>query len=407
MPIKASDYPELRLTRLQKLIDLQDAPPGLVITGLFGEDNWESDNIKWETQLGNVGLAPFIAPGSPSPKTGIPGIGSGSAYAAFWAEKIFFGEDFLNNCREPGTAQYMSAQKHLAKATRMVKNRNMRRKEWLMAKMISGTAFTYKVANGANYTIDYNIPSDLRINLSPSKYWIGGTNPNIVEDVFDIKMTMRRLNGGNIDYALFTSEVLKAMMFDPSLRNLLQKSAYGVGDFVTNPVKVLQGLLEIPNMIVYDETYQLRAGLTAAVAAGSTTECHVDNATDFEAGDVCYIYDLTADTKEEVTVASVDVNAGTITLADTTTNSYKASEDYIYINKTYLPVNKFAMFCSTIEGEKIAEFANAPFALSRTYGMRVDSHEEWDPDGIAVRVQNKGIPALYQRDALAYYKVGP
>jgi hypothetical protein len=404
--IKASDYPELKLSNIQKLIERQDNPPGLVITGLFGEDNWESDNIKWETQLGNIGLAPFIAPGSPSPKTGIPGVGMGSAYAAFWAEKIFFGEEFLNNLRQPGTQQYMSAQKHLAKATRIVKNRNMRRKEWLMAKMITGTSFTYLVQNGPKYTIDYNVPSDLRVALAPSKYWIGGTNPTIVEDIFDMKLTMRRLNGGNIDYALFTSEVLKALKFDAGLRNLLSKSAYGTGDFLANPIRVLQEILEIKNMIVYDETYQLRAYLTAASTGSSTTVYYVDNATDFEVGDVCYIYDMTADTKEEVTISAVDVNASTITMSAVTTNSYKAQEDYIYINKTYLPTNKFSMFCSTVEGEKIAEFANAPFALNRTYGMRVDNHEEWDPDGIAVRVQNKGIGALYQRDAIGYYQVG-
>ena len=53
-----------------------------------------------------------------------------------------------------------------------------------------------------------------------------------------------------------------------------------------------------------------------------------------------------------------------------------------------------------VDGQKIAEFFSAPYGLNRTYGMEVDTHEEWDPDGMWVRVQNKGLPVLYNRDAL-------
>jgi hypothetical protein len=58
------------------------------------------------------------------------------------------------------------------------------------------------------------------------------------------------------------------------------------------------------------------------------------------------------------------------------------------------------LFCDVVGGNKIAEFANAPFGLDGTFGMKADQHEEWDPDGIAIRVQNKGIPVLYQEDAI-------
>ena len=58
------------------------------------------------------------------------------------------------------------------------------------------------------------------------------------------------------------------------------------------------------------------------------------------------------------------------------------------------------MFAPVVEGDKIAEFAQAPFALDRHYGMKVDRWEEKDPDGIYIRVQDKGLPILYQEDAV-------
>lgn len=398
--IRASDYPDLRLTALQKLVERFQTPPSLLLLGLFGQDNWESDNVKWETQVGNRGLTPFVSPGSPSPTTAPQGVGAGAAFAAFWKEKMFFGEEVLNNLREPGTtAKYMTTKKRIAKETKSLKNRCERRKEWMLGKMLTGTSFTYLVNNGLKYTIDYEIPTDNVVTLAAADKWSTGASRNIVEDIFDAKTAMRGWNGGNLTHALFTSDVLKYMIFDGTIQNLLQKSSYGDGDLFANPEKVLGTLLGFGNMVLYDEVYQLRAWLTAAVTADSTTTVYVDDATGFEVGDSMYFYDVSAETKEAETITAVDVNAGTITVAAPST-SYKSQEDYVYVNKTYIPTDKFTMFCATVEDEPIAQFANAPFDLDRHYGLKVDSHEEWDPDGIAIRVQNKGIPVLYQKDAI-------
>ena len=70
------------------------------------------------------------------------------------------------------------------------------------------------------------------------------------------------------------------------------------------------------------------------------------------------------------------------------------------MTKKFLPTDKFIMFASQLDGEKIAEFANAPFGLNRQWGMKVDQNEEWDPEGLFIRVQNKGLPVLYQEDAV-------
>lgn len=401
MTIRANDYPDLRLSKLQKLIERWKSPPSLRLTKLFGQDNWDSDNVKWETQIGNRGLTPFVAPGSPSPTTAPQGVGAGAAFAAFWKEKMFFGEEFLNNLRQPGTtAKYLSAKKRIAKETKSLKNRCERRKEWMTAKMLTGASFTYLVQNGLKYTIDYDVPSDQVVELGASRKWDDGASRNIVEDIFDSKSDVRQANGGNIDYSLFTTEVLKLLIFDPTIQNLLSKSSFGDGDLFAKPKQVLASLLDILNMELYDEVFQLKAWLTAAVTADTTTTIYVDDPTDFEVGDTLYFYDVSARTKEGETISSIDVNAGTITVDTAPATSYKSQEDFVYVNKNYIPTNKFTMFCSMVEDEKIAEFANAPFDLDRHYSLKVDTHEEWDPDGIAVRVQNKGIPVLYQEDAI-------
>jgi len=401
MGFNAKDFPDLELKKLQKLVERFTTDPNLLLVNEFGEDKWDSDRIKWETQIGSRGLTPFVAPGVPSPIMGMEGTGMSEAFAAFWKEKIFFDEHFLNNLRTPGTTdQVLSKQRRIAKEMRKLKNRSMRRKEWMFAKMLSAGTITYQVYGGLKYSLDYGIPSDNLVSLAASRYWDTGVSRNIPEDIFDAKLTMSNANNGKIMNALFTSEILKLFLFDTHMLTLLNKSNYGQGDFLANPIQVLKNLFGLPNMYLYDEQYQLRTWLTAAVTADSTTTIIVDDITDFEAGDTLYFYDVSAKTKEAETISSISVANSTITVSTAPSTSYKASEDYVYTTKKFIPTNKFCMWCSEVEGEKIAEFANAPFDLDRHWGIKIDEHEEWDPDGIAVRSQNKGLPVLYQEDGI-------
>ena len=58
------------------------------------------------------------------------------------------------------------------------------------------------------------------------------------------------------------------------------------------------------------------------------------------------------------------------------------------------------MFASSVDNQQIAEYKKAPFSLDRHYGVKVDRKEDWDPEGVWIRVQDKGLPILYQRDAM-------
>jgi hypothetical protein len=402
MPHGKSDIPDLRLENLQKLISSFTAAPDLVLTGMFGAgENAITDNIEWESIIGNRGLTPFAAPGAPAQATAPGGLAKHFAAAAYWKEKMAFDEVFLNNLRQPGTVNtYESAQARLARETRSLRSRCDRRKEWMYAQMLSAGSFSYSAPKGVKISVDYGVPSSNIVTLSAARQWDSGSQRNILEDVMDAKLVIQSSCGGVVDTAMMTTEVLKMLILDSGIQTLVSKSNFGDGSLLARPNTVLSGLLEIPNWYVYDEQYQITAWLTAVVTGTSTTAVSVDDASDFVAGGTLRFHDVSAGTYEDETISSVDVEAGTVTVATAPAASFKAGEDKVTMTKKFLPIDKFIMFASSVEGNKIAGYFNAPFGLNRSYGLYVDTHEEWDPEVMWIRVQNKGLPVLYNRDAL-------
>jgi hypothetical protein len=70
------------------------------------------------------------------------------------------------------------------------------------------------------------------------------------------------------------------------------------------------------------------------------------------------------------------------------------------MKKYFIPDDKFCLFATAVDGSPIAEYKTAPYGLGRHYGLFTDRKEEWDPEGVFIRVQDKGIPVLYHRDAV-------
>jgi hypothetical protein len=402
MPIGINDISALRLTVLNKLVTKYLVPPNLVLKNMFRSVNYESDNIEWESQIGSRGLTPFAAEDAESPAAAVPGVGENSAHAAFWKERTFFGSSFLNNIREPGTdRRYQRAARTLGNQVRNLSNRSNRREEWMLAQMLCNDGFTYKDKNGVYITLDYGIPDDNKVSLGADYKWDAGTKRNIAENIFDAKLAVSNANAGVLSDAIFTSEVLKYMIFDDTIQTLLQKSSYGQGDLFANPTNVIGNLIGIANMHLYDEAYQIRAWLTTALAAGAGPHTvYVDSTVDFEVGGTLTCLDTSAKTTETLTITAVNTNAGTLTATGTLASAYKATEDYVYMTRKFVPTDKFIMWANSVDGEPIAEFMKAPHELARKWGQQIDRWEKRDPDGIFVRVEDKGLPVLYHEDAV-------
>jgi hypothetical protein len=409
MPRGQSDIPELRLEVLQGLVTKFTAPPNLLLMNLFPESDAVSNTIKWESQEGTRGMTPFVPPGAPAPETAPVGLASHSAEAAYWKEKMYFDEEFLNNLRQAGTVQqYQDSRTTLAKETARLTYRCMRRKEWMFAKMLFDGAINYNVASGTKLGVDYGIPANHQVTLTSNYKWGTGTTPDILGDIMDAKQAISDACGANVDYAICSTQVLKYLAADKTIRELLQKSMFGDGSLFSgtkSPIvgvntNVISGLLNIPNLVIYDEKFEARAYLTGAIIGGSTTSFTVEDASDFVTGSPIRFVDVSAGTYEDRTISAITNETNTITLSSAPSNSYRAGEDYVFMRRNFVADNKFVMFASTVEGQKIAEFKRAPFGLDRHYGIKADVNQTWDPEGMYIRVQDKGLPVLYQNDAV-------
>ena len=404
-----SEIPELRLEVLQNFITKFMSPPNLVLQNLFPSSPSPSSTIKWESQVGGRGMTPFVPPGSPAPTTSPLGVAAHSAEAAYWKEKMYFDEEFLNNLRKEGTeSAYLDASSRLARELSQLVNRANRRREWMFAKMLFVGNFSYYQTSGYKAYVDYGIPSANIVTLGADYKWSDGTKRDIQGDIRTAKRYISESTGATLNYAICSSKVFEYLVKDSDLLTLLSKSNYGEGNLFkgsrhpivgANPA-IIQDLLGIGTLVIYDEMYEVKANLTSVVTGSSTTAIAVDDVTDFEVGQTLRFYDVSAGTYEDETISAVNVESGTLTVSTAPTASFKAGEDYVLMKKYFIPDDKFCLFATAVDGSPIAEYKTAPYGLGRHYGLFTDRKEEWDPEGVFIRVQDKGIPVLYHRDAV-------
>jgi hypothetical protein len=389
--------PALSLETLNKLISLLAAPPSTFFRGLFASPNYPSDSIKWELEYSSGGMTPFVAPGSVAPTVGIDGVSEANAKAAYWKEKMYFDEEFLNNMRQPGTtATYETAERKLAKGTLKLRNRCERRREWMIAKMLLDGAISYQVPGGAKIAVSYGIPTTHFVTLDSDRNWKDGANRNVVEDIMDARTILKDDAGVIPNYNIINSEMLKVLVLDTKIQALLSKSAFGNGDLFSRPREVIGTLLGVGTLTTYDEFYEVQAWLTAT--PGSTT-IYVDDASDFEVGGkLRFVNMIRYNTWEEEVITAIDRVNSTITVGQQPSGSFVGGRDKVIMRKKFIPDNEFFMFADSQDGEKIAEFMQAPYGVDRRWGFYADTKDEWDPEGIWLRVQDKGLPVLYRPD---------
>lgn len=402
----------LRLETLNKFIQKLPRQENLLFVNLFPTDRADSDTIRWMVEYGSVGMTPFVAPGSPAPNVGDDQFYSeGSAVAAYWKEKTFLDEVILNNLREPLTEQtYYTAEKQTARRIQRLRARCDRRKEWMISQMLFNHKFSYQIKGGSKFTVNYNVPSQNIQSLSGDDYWkkadgSKGSSATPLKDVFDFRKEYVDELGREPEYAVITSDMLSWWMFDEHLQDLLKKSHFGEGDLYRDPQRVFANLMGLGNLIVYDEFFDISSWTTGDIIGESSTSVTVEDATDFCPGP-CRIYNMgTMFEYEEAEIASVNYANNTLNFADEVNTSIGKGKGRISLRKKFACDDKLMFFSSSVEGETIAEFMEAPFGLNRNWGMYGDTKDEWDPDGLWMRIQNKGLPVMYWPNAIMTFKV--
>lgn len=391
--------PALKLEVLKKLVSKMPTPPEMFFSNIFPSSQYDSDEIRWEIEYGSVGMTPFVAPGSVAPAIGHDGIGEASAKAAYFKEKMFFDEEFLNNLREPGSvATYNTAEKHLAKGVQKLDYRIQRRREWMFSQMLFNGAMTYEQKGGTQFTVSYGVPTSHTVTLTGNDVWDGGSTSDIVGDIFDAKAVLKEDAGVQAEYSLINSTLLRVLMVDSGLQGLLKSSAFGNGDLFARPAEVLGALFGLGTLYLYDDYYEIPARLVANVTGGATTDIYLSDVSDMEVGGVLRFFKMDEyNVYEDETITAVDVEGGFVTCIAPTL-SFVAGRDMVKMKKKLLADTEFFMFSSRRGPEKIAEFMEAPFGMGRNWGKFADTKDEWDPDGMWLRVQDKGMPVLYHPD---------
>lgn len=410
----SAGIPILHNVVLNKLIDKTPPPPSMKFSNMFPATEYDSDEIKWEIVYGSGGMTPFVAPGMSAPSVGLDGISQSGATAAYYKEKTFLDENILNNLREPGSYQtYYRGEALVARQVKKLLNRCQRRREWMLAKMLTASAFTYQVKGGAKFTIQYPVLPQNQVTLSGTARWTQ-TGATPISDIFDAKRILADQYGIAPNRVLMNSTTLRTMLFNSNLNTVMARQQFGEGDLYTNPEKALPLILGLGALDIYDEFYETPAWIMQPVVGGTTTQIYVDDASDFEiGGKIRLVSTLTPFKWEESnTVANLMMITGVdkinqiVTISTAPVNSYRGGgADKIIMRRKYVPDNLVLLYADNIDGQPIAEFFEAPFGLNRNWGRFADTEEGWDPDGLWLRIQDKGLPVLYFPEAIYQLQV--
>ena len=390
----------LRLEVLNGLISKMPVAPENRFLNLFGSTTYESDTIRWAAEYGAMGMTPFAAPGAPAPvTTDDDWYSEGSARAAYYKEKKYFDESYLNNlANELNPVVRKTAEQILVRTISKFNYRINRRREWMLAKMLFDGGFSYSQEKGIKFNVDYGIPASHKVTLAGNDVWGTGSTRNPIEDIFDMKQVLKDDAGINPTNVVTTSEVVKLLLFDDQIRELLKKSTFGEGDLFRDPKRVIGELLGVGTLETYDDIYEFRSFIVSA----SGTTVVVEDALDFEVGATARIRDMSKSRSwEDIVITGINFATNTLTLASSVTGTYRAGRDVVTCRKRFIDKYKFMMFSPTAEGQKVAEFMEAPYGLDRRWGKFIDTKVEWDPDGIWLRVQDKGLPVLYNPETIA------
>ncbi len=414
---KGNIIPELHLSTLQKFIERSTTPPSMVLSNMFPVNNAPSDSIEWESRYGSAEMIPFVARGSRGPSFGDDGVGKHSMKAAYFASDRFFGEEFLNNLRKPGTRQEkMSGQSEISRAMTRMLNAVDRRREWMWAKALFDGTMSYNIKGFSTTpefaSVSWGIPTSHQVTLGSTAKWYGDFPAVADRDVFADVFNMRNRLADSLEMEVSTMELylnsrlLQSLVKDSGIRDLVQTQNISEAQLVNNPTGTIAQILGVGSINPYDASYTITQPLAQAYTSGTTI--YVVDATDFEVGGEVYLKntkDVSAGPR--ATITAVNTVTGALTLDKALTGVTGVPfKSQLAMRKWFLSVDKIVAVVPNVDGMPIAEMMQAPYGNGGVYGKRMRTKEEEYPDGIRLIMEDLALPVIYHPAAIYQLTVG-
>jgi hypothetical protein len=414
---KGNVIPELHLSTLNKLIEKAQTPPSMVLSNKFPVSNALSDTIEWESRYGSAGMIPFVARGSRGPSFGDDGVGKHSMKPAYFAQSKFFGEEFLNNLREPGTAQAKrSGQAEIARASQRMLYGVRKRREFMFAKMLFDGSMDYHIKATSKApefaSVSWGIPTSHQVTLGATARWYGSSSEiadrDVFGDVFDAKNTMQdslEMETMGLE-AYMNSRLLQSLIKDSGIRDLAQTQNISEAQLVNNAPGALAQILGFGSVNVYDAAYPVSSPLAQSYTSGTTI--YVVDPSDFVVGGDVWIknsVDGAAGPRSKITAVNHETGAITLSAALTGATGV-AFKSQLMMRKFYLDSNKIVFMVPKVDGQPVAEMMQAPHGIPSTYGIRMRSFIKEAPDGVELYTEDLCLPVLYYPASVYQLTVG-
>lgn len=408
--------PQQHLVTMRALVSMVPTPQSYYFTTLLPTEKWESDEVMWEVEYNTGGMTPFVAPGTPSPSIGMDSLGAKNAKVAFWKERSYMDEQLFNNLRAPGTfATKQTAARTLARQTAKLTRRCQARQEWMACKSMTTGFLVYQNTQGVKFTVDYGIPAANKIVLSSDYFWGTGSKRDPMQDMFNLKVAMANNFGVAPNVCVMNSITLSKLLYDATFSSNFEKSKFGDGDLYSHPAEVIGTMLGVGPIRLIDGMYELHLRPISNVYGGTEiSTLAVEDASDVEVGGTIRFFSgLRDNTWEDFTVSAVNKDTNVLTLSPlgtlsgtiTPVSTYMVGRDSVVMKKKYIPDNLVVIMCDTVDGMPIGNFALSPHGMDGAYGMTFHDWMSDDPEGLSIRVENKGLPMIYHPESIGTIQV--
>lgn len=217
---------------LTSAINAVATPSSFLSTKIFGNiEMKEAENIDIDIQVGNKKLAPFVSPISGGKVISKQGFSTKSVKAPrIRIKKPLNGVDFME--KNAGQCVYLNAgdakkskDKKIADELLDLKNRIMRRKEFMCAQALKGEV-NYKDEE-FEFNINYQMPEDNKPTLTLTDKWDSKGTDNVLtaNKTTQIKSWKRKIvqdTGRTADLVVAGYKAIDALLADPEILKILR-----------------------------------------------------------------------------------------------------------------------------------------------------------------------------------------